>query len=358
MGRRTASIALAAIAAALTGCASNPSTDRAMSDLGADDRPIDVVVSAERWSFDDAPGWVVTTPSFRVYTTGRPNMTTDRLPVFLEYALARYTTDLAPLPRPERMLETYMMQSRHEWERLTRRTMGKNADTYLRIARGGYAAGGRGVYFNIGPRDSLLIAAHEGWHQYTQAAFKRPLPVWLEEGIAAYMEGFRWDPARPNRPIFLPWSNPDRFDALRDAVVQGRLQTLAELVSTTPQERIAAGGDEVLAYYAQLWALVHFLREADAGAHAGNLSRLLGDAASGRLDRTLEAHLGTDHARASIRRRSGPEIMLVYFADPKNADALSELGRRYEVFVYDVVRSGARHTIVAGRSPVTDASAN
>ncbi len=355
MRRRIAHALLAALAGALTGCAATQeSGDGSLTELGAPDRPIDVVVSAERWRFDDADGWVVTTPSFRVYTTGRPNMTTDRLPAFLEYALARYTTDLAPLPRPERKLETYMMQSRHEWERLTRRTMGKNADTYLRIVRGGYAAGGRGIYFNIGPRDSLLIAAHEGWHQYTQSAFAEPLPVWLEEGIAVYMEGFRWDPASPHRPVFLPWSNPERFDALREAAVEKRLLTLDQLVATTPHKQIAAGGDDILAYYAQLWALVLFLEEGEGGAHAGDLSRLLSDAAHGRLRRGLSARLGEDAARAVVRRRSGPEVLLTYFADPSDPAAVRDLAQAYDEFVRRAVRSGARHEIVAGRSPMTD----
>ncbi|MEZ6243655.1 MAG: DUF1570 domain-containing protein [Phycisphaerales bacterium] len=358
MRRRTALTTAITLVLCLAGCASTPPSESALTDLGADDRPINVVVSAERWKFDDSPGWVVTTPSFRVYTTGDPNVTTDRLPAFLEFALAHYTTELAPLPRPERKLETYMMQSRHEWERLTRRTMGDKADMYLRIVRGGYAAGGRGVYFNIGPRDSLLIAAHEGWHQYTQATFKRPLPVWLEEGIAVYMEGFRWDPSRPDRPIFLPWSNPERFDALRDAVSKGRLQSLTDLLSSTPQERITKGGDEILTYYAQLWALTHFLREGDAGAHAGDLSRLLQDAASGQIERTMDARLGADRARAALRRRAGPEAMLTYFADPNDPSSLDGLSRRYEAFVYDIVRSGARHAVTAGKSPISAASPN
>jgi hypothetical protein len=119
---------------------------------------------------------------------------------------------------------------------MTRSLAGDQAETYLRIPRGGFALRGKGVYYDIGPRDTLSIAAHEGWHQYTQATFRHPLPLWLEEGIAAYFEGFRWDRTDRTLPVFLPWSNPQRFDTLREAVAADTLMPLRELLVSRPQD--------------------------------------------------------------------------------------------------------------------------
>lgn len=346
---RRASAAIATLAL-LVGCASEPPTRGGLTDLGATGRA--VVIDSQRWSFEGSPGRIDTTPSFRIYTTGAPNATTDRLPIFLEAALGRYTTALGDLPRPSSRLETYMMGTRAEWERLTQRTMGDNADTYLRIVRGGYAARGRGVYFNIGPRDSFLIAAHEGWHQYTQSTFKQPLPVWLEEGVAVYMEGFRWNPASPDRPEFLPWSNPERFDHLRDAANAGRLLTLGQLVSTTPQQQMRRGSDDILTYYAQLWALVHFLSAGENAHHAPSLAAILSDAARGRMTRTMAPRLGAARAGRAVSARVGPDALLAYFAESIDTPTLRDLESRYEAYVWEIVRTGTRHDIVAGRSPV------
>jgi hypothetical protein len=78
--------------------------------------------------------------------------------------------------------------------------MGSDAEVYLKIQRGGFAASGRAILYDIGPRDTFAIAAHEGWHQYTQKSFRAPLTVSFEEGLATYMEGFRWSDDDRTRP--------------------------------------------------------------------------------------------------------------------------------------------------------------
>jgi len=342
----------------LAGCRATPDRAPSPADLGRPARAGDAIQSVESWTFEGVKGRAITTRSFRIYTTSPDSMTIARLPAFLENALTRYQASLASLPPPPGRLETYMMPTRPQWERLTRRLLGDKAGPYLRIVRGGFAAGGRGVYFDIGPRDSLLIAAHEGWHQYAQSTFESPMPVWLDEGVGVYMEGFRWDPAQPDHAEFLPWSNPERFDRLRDAARTGRLLPLASLVSTTPQRQIKQGSNSILRYYAQLWALVHFLREGEGARHAPDLARLLEDAASGRLERTLEASLGRTRAVGAIESRTGPEALLVYFGDPNDPDSLTHLAGAYERYVMDITRPGARNAVVGGRSPLTARSAD
>ena len=83
---------------------------------------------------------------------------------------------------------------------------------------------------------SSAIAAHEGWHQYTQTTFQNPLPVWLEEGLACYMEGFGWNREGTGTPTFNAWKNPERFDALARAYRENRLQPLDSLFRYAPQD--------------------------------------------------------------------------------------------------------------------------
>ncbi|MFA6043970.1 MAG: hypothetical protein WC718_03205, partial [Phycisphaerales bacterium] len=152
------------------------------------------VVSTEAWTLEGKTGQLITTPHYRIFTTIDKPYILDRLPLFMEAALANYTTSLEDLPAPRQPLETYLLATRPQWTRVTQRVMADQAEVYLRIQRGGFAAGGKAILYDIGPRDTFAIAAHEGWHQYSQSTFRTPLPTSLEEGLATYMEGFRWMP--------------------------------------------------------------------------------------------------------------------------------------------------------------------
>jgi hypothetical protein len=264
------------------------------------------------------------------------------------------------------------MRTRGQWLELTRRLLGEQAGPFLMIQRGGYAWGGKAVLFDIGTQDTFAIAAHEGWHQYTQRAFKQPLPAWLEEGLATYMEGHKWLPG--GEPEFRPWANPERFDELRRAAAAGRLMSLEQLLEVAPTGFLSAaragrGGGETspdaAVYYAQVWALTLFLfehsrpRGGDAGAvdaGPGQLSRLLADAVSGdgRMDRAVSALLGPEsqgQGRASsLALRRGPAVFLTYCSRD-----MERSSREYAEFVEQVVRTGSRGAIVDGKSPIQPA---
>lgn len=355
IGRASRRAALAAVAAAawagLGSCAGVPAgRDVSPGSLGVAETGAPVEASApmtvEAWSFQGEAGSRIRTRSYRLHTTGRESIHASRLPVFLEASLDHATRALGPLPRPEGVMDTYVMGTRAQWELLTRQLMGAQAHVYLRIPRGGFAAGGRSVLYDIGPHDTLAIAAHEGWHQYTQTVFRQTMPIWLEEGIAAYMEGYQWMPGGA-APVFLPWANVERFDQLRAAAAEGRLMSLAHLLDARPQTLLHSSSEDTLTYYAQVWALVHFLREGEGGAHGGALSELVQDAAGGRLYRRVAARFGREHAVTAARSLTGPLVFRAYFGDDVEA-----AGERYAAFVREVVRPGSRDRIVAGRSPL------
>lgn len=329
------------------GCAPGPEPRALTAMSDADPGASDVVVTLDRWTFDRAEGLRITTPSFRIYTTLPADDLRDRLPAFLELVLAEYQSALADLPKPERVLDTYVMASRGQWSRLTQRLMGDQAPTYLRIQRGGFSDDGRGVFFNIGLEDTLSVAAHEGWHQYTQAVFRDPLPIWLEEGIACYFEGFTWDPTAPRRPLFMPWANQERYDQLVKAARAGRLMPLERLLRVRPQDMIRYSSERTLDYYAQIWALVHFLREADDGARAEALAELVTDAQAGRLLQRIRAESGGRAARFAATRRTGAAALLLYLDEP---DLLS-VNAAYLAYVRRITSDDAAARIERGRSP-------
>lgn len=337
----------ALVAAVVGGCGAGP-PPRAPEPSPAvvSPRASSVVLSVDPWEFNGRPGRLIRTTWYRLFTTETNAAMLETMPEFLETALEHYTTALCYLPRPAMKLDTFLMGTRPQWAALTEQVMGSSARTYLRIERGGFAAGGRALLWSIGPRDTLAIAAHEGWHQYTQRAFREWLPAWLEEGIATYMEGFVPDPRDPRRPIFSGWANVERFDQLRAAAGRRSLMPLDELLRVSPQSLIDTSTDQTLTYYAQVWALVHFLREGEGEKYRGALARVAGDAANGRMEGELALQMGSPAARRVVLSRSGPAVFAAYFNGDIEAAAVE-----YDRFVQRVV-DGPRERIVAGRSPL------
>lgn len=336
---------LGVVGCAIGACSSSsPRTESARTDQGRAQRvPIQRFV-AERtpWTYLGREGWEYHTPSAVVRTTVRDRAMLIRLPSFIELSQAHARHAIAPLANPQERITTYMLGTRAEWESLTQRLLGEHAGVYLAMERGGFAAGTVGVYRDIGPKDSFTIAAHEGWHQFANAALTDKLPVWLDEGIACYIEGFRWSEADPDTPDFRPWANLERYDQLRRAASSGTLMSLHTLVNTRPQDhmRTDKGADRVLTYYAQLWALVHFFRER---GYSTGLSRALVLAQDGRL---LESMPDRDQ-RILRSQRVGSGILGVIAPGV----SLRELDEEYQRSITEIVRVGSRQRILEGRSP-------
>jgi hypothetical protein len=337
--RRLAPLLLAC-AFALAACG-QPHARTSPSVLGprAADGP--VVVSEEPWEFADSAGRLVRTRNYRIFTTDHDEQIQRHLPEFLETCLDRYTYELAPLPRPSLKLDTFLVADREQWARLTSQLMGEHAATYLRIQRGGFASGGRAILWSIGVRDTFAIAAHEGWHQYTQRAFKGELPVWLEEGIGVYMEGFTFDDAGKPNPA--PWANLERFDQLRRASADGRLIPLISLVRATPQELITTGGpDAALNWYAQVWALALFLTDGRDGFYRSALRSLLTDAAADAAGAAVAVRLGR---KLQPGPQGSADIFSAYFGPPHALEA------EYRAFI-DTLVAADRAAISRGGSPL------
>lgn len=326
------------------GCQNGPGTRTSPGVLSPTSSPVE---SVEPWDFDGTPGKVIRTNSYRLFTTEANPELLAALPDFLERTLTAYTGALGPLPHPALKLDTYLMANRDQWSQLTLEVMGESAEPYLKIQRGGFSSGGRAILFTIGARDTLAIAAHEGWHQYTQRTFRQELPVWLEEGIAVFMEGSVPDPANPGVPAFAPWANAERYGQLVAAAGGWQLLSLERLLDMHPHALVTSGTDAALMFYAQVWALVHFLNEGEGGKYRVALSKALADAAAGRLRETIDKTLGRDSSRLLASERRGPELFRTYF----NMD-LTAAAREYDAFVSAIVLHGSKDKMMSGHSPV------
>ena len=353
----TSTLAIAAVIS-LAGCASDSpegprarsdasAVDRALSGGDASDTPITalpVVLSEDEWSFGGREGYLIRTAHYRLFTTESDDVLRERMPLFLEYAIAHYRTAITELPLPSQKLDTYLMDNRPQWETLTKRLLGTQGEPLQQIQRGGYASRGLGVYFDIGLYDTLAIAAHEGWHQYTQRTFRDPLPVWLEEGIATYMEGHAWSGGTPS---FRSWQNLERFNTLTRVNESGELLSVQTLMTQSPGELLTDDPNSVLRYYAQVWALTHFLMYGDNGAHTEGLKQLLEDAADGKMIPRLVREVGQREASVAVGSRTGDAVARAYFG----GDSTS-LEQAYQDFVTRITRVGSRDAISVGRSPL------
>lgn len=302
----------------------------------------------EPWSFAGKAGECVDTGTHRVHSTLRDPVIRERMEIFLPTALDHYRQAIVPLPAPDGPIDVFLFGTRTDWLTYTRERLPQEAAMYEKIGRGGYTVDGDAVLYDIGRWDTFTIAAHEGWHAYTQRVFRHALPVWLEEGIACFMEGVRGG-VDGAPPTFIPWRNFERFGELRDVVSRGRFIPLEELVQGTPQDSLETGRTTLLGYYAQVWALVHFLNEGEGGRYRAGLVRLLGDAVDGRIASTIweSSKAGTrNERRMAIGRQVGPAVLREYFS----ADS-TRLSSEYEAFVRAIVQRGNGERIWRGEAP-------
>jgi hypothetical protein len=337
------------------------------------------------WRFEDTTGTIVRTDQFVIYTTERTPLIADRLPGLLEAAHAHQRTALGILPPAKRAMETYVLNDRQQWANLTQQMLGERSRPLLNITRGGFTTQGTSLLFDIGAFDTLAIAAHESWHQYTQTTFVDPLPLWAEEGVATYMEGHRWDGPMAT---FLPWANVARFDRLVEASRDGDLLPLEEVLMNSPNAMIglpdgqpgrggASGGggastgggaradgrkrtgsEPAIVWYSQVWALMHFLSEGEGGKYRPMLEQMLKDAAEGRLNARVRGSMGLK-AGTDTGPSRGPGMLatidpLVVFRAYFGPD-VGKISREYQAYVAAMVRAarqGRGGGVPMGRSPL------
>ena len=301
------------------------------------------------WPEGGGNGIIMRTPHYLLRLSLREEPFRDRIPDFMEACFTAYASALGPITNPDEPLEMYVFGERSLWEKWTRKKLGRDAEIYIGLGKGGYTTDSVSVLYDIGRFDTQTIAAHEGWHQFSQQTLQHPLPTWLEEGIACYMEGTRL--SRDGGPsTFRPWRNFERWSELREAVRDDELSPLGELLDGTPQEYLQDGKNSLLTYYAQVWALVQFLRDGESGKYRESFSQLIQDAASGKLAGRLAASksiIGKKGRERAVQLRTGNAVILEYF----NPD-FATFSDEYSTFVKAITARGAGDRIFRGEFPL------
>ncbi len=208
----------------------------------------------------------------------------ERLPQALEAALATMRSTLdsddLSLPDPRERMTTCLMSDRRQWSNLATVLHPEHAAAMQGLSRGGFTAKGVALLYDIDHRahcrDTIALALHEGWHQFAQTALRKPLPPWLDEGLATVMEGYR---LRIDGIEIDHAANRQRSRRAWWMLRRGRMRPLAEFVADDPHAAMARGRSALLDYYAQAWAVTRYLLSTDEGLAA--IRGILADAAAG-----------------------------------------------------------------------------
>ncbi len=234
-------------------------------------------------------GLVITTVHYRIYTTLNDILLLQRLTPFMEFAWLNYV-DMAGMAGGDNTagknskLAIYLFVNRPQWESFTRLWAGRQSAEYLKIKSGAYYLNGACVAYNISRYANFSILAHEGWHQFSHVYFKYYLPAWLDEGIATNFEAYKW---QNGKVVFDASRNGNRLKALQVALRTDRLIPLTKLLSMDAGMAISREGNKLNVvdadvYYAQVYALVRFLREYHYGMYRARFYNLLIDARLGK----------------------------------------------------------------------------
>ena len=256
--------------------------------------PLPAVKNIERWNNPYSDGLIIETQHYRVHTTLLEPLMLKQVPAFVEAAWKQYQSQLPVPVQSEDKFILYIFKDRSQWEDFTKQFTGDQWPLYLKIKKGAYFLNGSCVAYNIGRTRTFSVIGHEGWHQFCNKHFKYRLPSWLDEGIAQLFEQSEFD---KGQFIFSSAKNYQRLGALKLTFQNNQIIPLRELISLNPGEVVMQEEPDkaVMAFYAQAYALVRFLREEGYGKRLSNYHQMLVGALNGKwpLDEN-EAKIASD----------------------------------------------------------------
>lgn len=257
----------------------------------------EVEYTLAEWRFGGRPGYVVTTPHYTIYTTVTDERLARTFPLLVEQAFAQYEALLPASEPPTGRMPMYLFKSRGEWAWFTQRTFPDRAPLLLKIRWGGYSEQGIAAMEYVSHAQTFPLLAHEGLHQYVHHYITRKMPAWLNEGLAVCCEGQRW--SGDDEVTFDPYDNTSRRNRLAEMYLAQRLIPLEQLLRTHAGEVMDGPPSQIHSYYAQVWALVLFLRDGQDGKYRPDFDRLL---------EAMRNDDGVRHARAAYIRASVGEF--------------------------------------------------
>lgn len=223
-------------------------------------KPLEKVdYTLEDWRFGRSQGRLLRTAHYEIYTTVRDEELARALPQAMETAYAYYRFLLPAAGEPAGAMQVYLFGARPEFESFTRRRFPEKAEKLLQVRSGGYCEDGVTVIEYVAHEATFAILAHEGFHQFVHHCLDRPIPAWLNEGLAVWCEGQRWGQAGLKE--FDPWYNPVRQRDLAEAIQREQTFPLRELLRINAGHVIGGPTSKIGTYYGQLLALMLFLKD-------------------------------------------------------------------------------------------------
>ena len=267
----------------------NAGTSNLSSTFGMADylKDLPSVKNVDKWRNDYAPGITITTSHYNIHTTLLEPLILRQLPTFLEAAYSEYQSQLPTPLETKTKFNVYLFEKRSQWEQFTKDFTPNNAHVYLNIKKGAYYLNDACVAYNIGRTRTFAVLGHEGWHHFNSKHFMFRLPSWLDEGIATLFETASY---HKGNFYFEPAKNGGRLGALKKTLASNKMFTLKDLIALNPGN-VLNDPQASLAFYAQSYALVRFLREDAYGKRLRNYQNLL-----------LAAHRGTWPLEPAVKK--------------------------------------------------------
>lgn len=281
------------------------------------------LLSVEAWFNDYAPGLVMKTSHYEIYTTITKTSLLRRIASHVEAAHAKYARYAGSSGLTSTKAKVYLFASRMQWESFTRKFARDQAHMFVKIQEGAYCHKDCCVLYDIGVERTLAAISHEGWHQFASRNFVYRLPSWLDEGIAMQFE----DGACSHTGSGLhARGNSYRLNSLRRVVSSHCAMRLTSLLSSSPGQVMASDRTEsVAAFYSQSYALVRFLQEAGNGHYRAQYNKMVRDGLYGLWPLTAEDRriAGSRHAPRTLEwnSRVGRQLFEQYIsANPQSLE--------------------------------------
>ena len=257
-------------------------------------RPLPAVRNVERWDNPYGEGLIIETRHYKIYTTLLEPLMLKQIPAFAEAAWRQYQAQLPVSVENQNGFTLYLFNDRSQWDQFTKEYTGSQWPVYSKIKKGAYFLNGACVAYNIGRSRTFSVIGHEGWHQFGDRYLKYRLPSWLDEGIAQLFETSDYE---NGQFVFRPVKNYSKLGALKLVMREKKMIPLRNLISLNPGEIVLWQEPDmgVMAFYAQAYALVRFLREDDYGKRLANYHQMLLGSLNGSwpIDQT-EAKIASD----------------------------------------------------------------
>ncbi|PKL44068.1 MAG: hypothetical protein CVV39_08465 [Planctomycetes bacterium HGW-Planctomycetes-1] len=257
-------------------------------------RPLPAVRNVERWNNPYGEGLTIETQHYKIHTTLLEPLMLKQMPAFVEAAWRQYQSQIPVSVENHSGFVLYLFKDRAQWEQFTKGFTGNQWPVYLKIKKGAYFLKGACVAYNIGRSRTFSVIGHEGWHQFGDKYLKYRLPSWLDEGIAQLFEASDYE---NGQFVFKPAKNYSKLGALKLVMKDRKMIPLRNLIALNPGEVVLWEEADmgVMAFYAQAYALVRFLREDDYGKRLANYHQMLLGSLNGTwpIDET-EAKIASD----------------------------------------------------------------